>query len=137
MIVSEEPPAGSTRKPEEIYGIIERFSQVPPSQRPLQDHYHVYFFRRAHTASGALCTAQAQHSKGPLAREVRGARGATGMCPGIAHSLLAVIMRNVQSAGPHWAGEECTTLLGRRHLELTGEDHNMRGSFHSIHLHSA
>ncbi|KAK9828073.1 hypothetical protein WJX81_008698 [Elliptochloris bilobata] len=27
VIVSEEPPAGSTRKPEEIYGIIERFSQ--------------------------------------------------------------------------------------------------------------
>ena len=33
MIVSEEPPAGSTRKPEEIYGIIERFSQARPSQR--------------------------------------------------------------------------------------------------------
>ena len=28
VIVSEEPPAGSTRKPEEVYGIIERFSQV-------------------------------------------------------------------------------------------------------------
>ncbi len=28
VIVSEEPPAGSTRKPEELYGIIERFSQV-------------------------------------------------------------------------------------------------------------
>ena len=26
--MSEEPPAGSTRKPEEIYGIIERFSQA-------------------------------------------------------------------------------------------------------------
>ena len=28
VIVSEEPPAGSTRKPDEVYGIIERFSQV-------------------------------------------------------------------------------------------------------------
>ena len=28
VIVSEEPPAGSTRKPEELYGIIERFSQA-------------------------------------------------------------------------------------------------------------
>lgn len=27
VIVSEEPPSGSTRKPEELYGIIERFCQ--------------------------------------------------------------------------------------------------------------
>ena len=39
--MSEEPPAGSTRKPEELYGIIERFSQVRVFRVPLNPSCHV------------------------------------------------------------------------------------------------
>ena len=130
IIISEEQPTGSTKKPEELYQVIERFAQGT---------LLVFQSRRSHALllSGVVLL-RPPHRYTPVASHQLGAQLLLCLrhCP---IQDLAFTSTAIAQQGPvaldHSLLPVCLAFLpvlhhvfpaGRRRLELFGEDHNIR-----------
>ncbi len=141
VIVSEEPPAGSTRKPEELYGIIERFSQVRRGRRCgclctvaavaavpgfTADPGSPFILRSnvcAYLCSQALYICVVSPAFNSRALTGTDCLLTPHMRPW--HVVRSMVVRYPGLVACGWAAD-APGRQGRRRLELFGEDHNIR-----------